>query len=420
MLPTLPVGSLKSFKPRLHQPLPLTPREADKLLNVLKNAFRTQLDREHPVHDDTASTTSPPRRFPVNSITRDASSFLSQDLSSSLNTSRASNPPIERHARHTDNHVRAILGNPLFSYDRTVEAAAGPNAKRNPMDVFDAAVAKGMMTTQRAAGCLNAAWRDAVNSNSASLVQAIAETRAGTRVVQWLRSSGMEHDLTFMAKSPGLTSLLLKFMAAERLDGVVWSWLERLAREDGPPEIKQEPAFSFVLRRFILAKAFEAMSLDEGYECMLRAENMLRDVGADVEKNLLDSWKRLSHLSTGSARPLISKPAPTLYERFMALGDLFCAPGLSVERAQLELHHPTRPSSDSAEVLLHKEVEDVEEITAPYRLQLKLLGLDAAKHLQAVGKTAEALDLLQLLRDKLGELAPPRRDGAAFAHVLKA
>ncbi len=399
MLPTQP---LWKFLPRIHQPLPLNQRESQRFLQALTSSFRKHLDREHGwLQDDAAARApgAPPPRLAPPPSSRDA------------------------HRRPTDRHLRAILSNPLFSYDTALAqeagrprgggggggavAAAGDGAARDPLDVFDEAVARGLMTPARAAGCLMAKHRDIVRSPSPSVHAAMGASGAGRQVVRWLRASGLERDLSFVANR-SLSRLLLLFMVAEGLEDIAWGWIERLmqtAAAGGPA------AGSALLDRLVAVKTEGpgSSSLDDGYVALLTAVDRLRlDAHPPLEESILPPWRHLAWLSTVEAwkRP---SPSVALYEAFVVLGDRLHVPAKGLERAHLDLHHPTRPSSAQAVQLLHRdalwhkaETAKTASTTGLQRLSLKIisLGLDTAQHLTKSGDPDEAQRILHLLKSR--------------------
>lgn len=399
MFSTKALSSLKGMLPPIHQPLPLNQREAQQLLNALTSSFRKNLDREH-------------GWLPDNGLSGAVSSVLSNAPTASSN---------DAHRRPTDRHVRAILSNPLFSYDRTTQQAPGRiSNERDPMDVFDEAVAKGLMTPRRAAGCLQAKKREIIQSSTLSITEAMAASGAALRVVQWLRASGLERDLSFV-ENAGLTSTLLKFMVAEGLDEVAWGWLDRLMQGGGPQvHLKQHgshTAASFVLDSLVGAKIMDAGNLNDAYASILRGEDMFKSTPA-FGANFLQAWRHLSWLSTVQAWKRSSPSAP-LFDAFVAIGQHLQRP-LQIDRAHLDLHHPTNPSHTQAVKFLQNEnlwkkisskaeasqssstLDPPRSRPSTFALRLTSMGLDTVQHLTQKGQAEEAQWILDVLRTNLG------------------
>jgi len=120
------IPALLKFK--LHQPLPLSPRESKQLLELLTVSFREQLDSEH--GPSNVADTPPAHQVKAKKATIQPKPY----------------------PRPTDRHIESILTNPLFNVRRKDEATRAVN----PMDTFDRAVGRGMMTPKYAAACLRA------------------------------------------------------------------------------------------------------------------------------------------------------------------------------------------------------------------------------------------------------------------------
>ncbi|EFX00272.1 hypothetical protein CMQ_7274 [Grosmannia clavigera kw1407] len=402
MLPTKSYSSLKGMLPRIHHPLPLNEKSTKKLLDTLTTSFRKHLDREHGwlEEEDAAPRRALRRGAPTESMPAAAPLF-------SLTAQPATHRP-------TDHHLRAILANPLFSYDQTVRSEVRQGTERDPMDIFDWAVARGLMTPKRAAGCLLAKRREAVLSSSVSAKASMAASGAGLKVLQWLRAAGLERDLSFVADVQ-LTGVLVQFLAAEdQLDEVVWTWIERL-RGDGAAA--SAASASFLLDRLVKAKAGGAVTLDEAYRTMARGAEVFRH-GTQFSKASANAifwtWCYLSWKSTFKAWNL-SSPSPQLYEAFVAIMDDDDRPSIRLERAHLDLRHPTHPSPAPAVALLADDdlLHSIQTSTATseppppgrvpaYPGRIVSMGLDTVRHLAFVGEPAEAQRILDRLRQQFG------------------
>jgi hypothetical protein len=286
------------------------------------------------------------------------------------------------------------------------------------MDVFDEAVAKGLMTSKRAIGCLVAVRREIAQSSAASVKDGMRAAGAGLRVLQWLRASGKERDLSFMAH-PDLVNLLLPFMVAEGLDELAWAWLSRLMAGEGPTTVKNMPASAFLLDSLVSARSIGVGNLDEAYASILRGEEMLQPDSPEFVSTLLVAWRRLAWQSTVEAWKR-SSPSEKLFESYVAIGDHLQKP-MRIERAHLDLHHPTKPSHTLAvqyllnesfwQRLLPKAESESTEAgtgrTKPHQstgfvVRLMSLGLDTVQHLTQRGQSEEAQWILDLLRIHLG------------------
>ncbi|KAK1771451.1 hypothetical protein QBC33DRAFT_510971 [Phialemonium atrogriseum] len=412
MFKTKPLSSLKSIFPPIHQPLPLNKRESQQLLNALTTSFRKHLDKEHGWLPDEPSV-APVPAVPISYYASPTPTLAK-----------------EAHRRPTDRHLRAILSNPLFNYDPRARATTGlVGAQRDPMDVFDEAVAKGMMTMKGALGCLIAARRDIMQSSTASMKDGMRASGAGLRVLQWLRASGMERDLSFVSH-PRFIKFLLPFLVAEGLDELAWAWLARLIAGEGPATVKKQPAASFLLEALVYTRSVGARNLDDAYSSILRGEEMLKD-SPEFAQDMLSPWRSLAWLSTVEAWKY-SSPSEPLFESYVAISE-HIRRTKSLVRAHLDLHHPTKPSHALAVEFLSKEsfwqnlllpstptpaaltaANGLKPQPSNFHVRIMSFGLDTVQHLTQRGQSEEAQWILNLLRTYLGPYFAqdhPHQDG---------
>ncbi|KAJ5467650.1 hypothetical protein N7475_005402 [Penicillium sp. IBT 31633x] len=196
--------SIFQFKswPKIHQPLPRTPRESQQLLNALTSSFRRQLDGAYP-----ASGNNHGRPL--------------------------SNPESSAHA--TDQHLQNILDNPLFRITPTRPVSREPitlqssesqrRLAEEPMVVFDEMAAAGSVTASTINDCLKS---QLLLSRSPADMKA---SRAAARIVDWYwASDGMSRQTLLRSRS--VTTSLTKFMAAEGLHNTAIQWLQMLMTHD--------------------------------------------------------------------------------------------------------------------------------------------------------------------------------------------
>ncbi|KAL0936208.1 uncharacterized protein CTRU02_208423 [Colletotrichum truncatum] len=377
MFTTKPLSSFKNALSSIHQPLPLSSRESQKLLNVLKTSFRQNLDKEHGWAPETTE------------------SSVSQTSSKHPSTSRDS------HRRPTDRHLRSILSNPLF------KSGGKPNdvafaAPRDPMDVFDEAASKGMMTRKAATGCLRAKRQQILQSSALSVHDAMAASMAGLRVLQWLRSSGEERTLEFLTDKHFVYELS-PFLISEGLEEVAWMWADRMVRGEGPADDNSVIVGSLISSIVAAKSNIEDKNLDTAFSAMLRADETWK-ANPQLPHILLRPWRVLSWRSTVEAwkRPL---PSTTLFESFVGTANHIQRP-LRVDRAHLDLHHPTSPNHERAVKFLQGFQDSrliKPETSTGMVTRAIFMGMDAVSHLTRLGRTDEAESLLRVLQAKFSE-----------------
>ncbi|KAJ5103621.1 hypothetical protein N7532_004150 [Penicillium argentinense] len=204
--------SIFQFKswPKIHQPLPRTPRESEQLLNALTSSFRRQLDRAYPVANNSPGAIQESDRQPVNA---------------------------DSSVHATDQHLHNILDNPLF---RIVPPKAAGTAHdhhflqsldeqrrlaKEPMIVLDELMASGSATAVTIIGCLKAQLLLARSTRH------MKESRAGSRVQHWYWSSDGASRQMLLQSRASIASLA-KFMVAEGLQGTMLEWLRMAMSQD--------------------------------------------------------------------------------------------------------------------------------------------------------------------------------------------
>lgn len=377
MFKTPVLGSLKTLFPPLHQPLPLNRRETQQLLNVLTASFRRHLEREH-------------GHAPADHVGK---------VGGGVTTST------DRPGAHpTHRHLQAVLSNPLFRPSAGAQQANIGHGK-DPMEVFDRAVAQGLMTVKAATGVLVAVQRRAHTTTGQwpGQWQGQDDVGAGLKVLQWLRSSGAERELEFLLDEK-FTRLLVTFLVDEGLEPVAWGWLEKL--NSGSGMMANYGArllrFKLLLRQLVYVKSAQSASLDEAYATLLRADDVFGHK-TDTSYNLYLSWMLLSRMSTlGPRKP--RRPSDVLFDLFVDKGRDLNEP-VGFELANLDLHHPSHPDHTKALEYFHDEGTWKRRLQSPgdpsrqVSPQRQLgMGLDAAKRLSSIGEDHEARWLIGLLR----------------------
>lgn len=329
-----PLKSLAHFK--IHHQLPLNPRESKQLLNLLTTSFRQQLDQEHGSLVSEGESGSRPKVQFTSSIPakrrRPSTSATSQAV-----------------ARPTDVHLHSILTNPLFTYGpRSTKAQDG---RRDPMDIFDEACARGFMKMEYAVGCLKAKKRSITESSVPSIRAGMKESGAGLKVLKWLSSNDLINNSMFL-ENPELSYLLVEFLVAEDLHEAVWMWIGKALREITlkDPKWRVQPAAEVavqLLTPLIKTQALlDSISLDTAYLSLARAKKMLDELHCPTQPILSRAGCFLSYQSSVNSS-LHIPPSESSYDLFLELIPAF-TPRETMHRAHLSLHHPSRPEARPA------------------------------------------------------------------------
>ncbi|KAJ3511576.1 hypothetical protein NM208_g15417 [Fusarium decemcellulare] len=392
MFSTKSVNSLKNLFASYHEPLPLSKQQSQKLLDGLKTSFRKQLDREYG-----ETSNSPPSSAPT-----------SVDPASPTRLSAA------------NRHLKDILTNPLFSYNKDVTSpfpsTLAPSAlappQRDPMEVFDHAVAKGLMTPKAAIGCMIAKSKQ-LQAQEPGL-SSLATAGAAGRIVRWLRSCGAEQDLRFLDNQTFVRTLA-PFLVAEGMEEAAWEWLVRTINDPSGNLSKEKrlKRASHLLGEIVRTKCQpQHGNLDAGISTMLQAQQMFQ-TNPLLSELLVSSWRSVSWFSTVEA---YSRPAPSeeLFDAHIATADRLPQPFL-MERAHLHLCHPTHPDHIPA-LQFFKDKERLRRLvhavgpkkSKPEKLSvvswLAFLGHDTVNHLTQSGRTQEAQGVTELLQAEVANL----------------
>ncbi|OPB46901.1 hypothetical protein A0O28_0070250 [Trichoderma guizhouense] len=394
MFSTKSAQSLRKLFAGYHEPLPISKSQSQKLLDGLKASFRSQLDREYG-RSSSDSAAAPAKTGDAELQTRRSAATL---------------------------HLKSILSNPLFSYDNSSNkqnAAHLPKAMwvsdRDPMDVFDHAVSRGMMTLKAATGCLVAKGHQMEAAAEANSPTASSSDTA-LRVVRWLRSSGAEGDLQFLDK-PAFVRALVPFLVAEELEGVAWEWIIRTMNESaGITEEQRIARASSLLSQIVRIKSQSHYgNLDAAIQAILEAERLFEH-NPSLPKLLVQPWRCVSWLSTVEA---YSRAMPTekLFEAHMATAERLPR-AFPVETAHLHLYHPTHPDHVPALQFFNdkKRLRKLVQALGPEKLNLAkftgmgtipwiaFLGHDTVNHLKQSGRSEEAQGITEILRSELSDI----------------
>lgn len=386
MYSTKSVNSLKNLFASYHEPLPLSKQQSQKLLDGLKTSFRQQLDREY----GESSNTPPPASKPAESPN-----------------------PIRLSA--ANRHLKDILSNPLFAYNKDITSTlpstlAAP--KRDPMEVFDHAVARGLMTPKAAIGCMVAKAKQLQAQEPG--INAASSSGTAARIIRWLRSCGSEQDLRFL-DNRSFVRALAPFMVAEDSEELAWEWLARTIHDPSGnlSNEKRLKRASHLLGELVRTKCQPQYgNLDSGISAMLRAQELFKQSPLLAEL-LVSSWRTVSWFSTVEA---YSRPVPSedLFDAHIATADRLPQPFL-MERAHLHLYHPTHPNhipalqffkdKDKVRQLVHtvgpkKPKQDKLSVVS----WLAFLGQDTVSHLTQSGRTQEAQRVTELLQAEVANL----------------
>jgi hypothetical protein len=306
--------NLKSW-PKIHPPLPRTPRESQQLLSALTSSFRRQLDA-------------------------------------------TGNKPVQS----TDRHLKSILDNPLFRvvpsksvyhYGQSSSRRFNEMLAENPMGVLDELMASGSLTGKEISQCLRAQLALTV-STGVDTREMMRSSGAGSRLMEWFWASDSKSRKTLF-KSRRATKNTLKFMVAEDLQDTIMVLLRMLGKRDiggldgQIPEDAGRRLFSDFLTDFMAAEIDYGRGITSALGYFIQASKIC----AFLMHGLMDDAQDM-RLVAGAA--LLSKwvihhyQSKEVDEIPFSLYDEFCdiisaLPPLTFLAASMRLYHPVSPTA---------------------------------------------------------------------------
>jgi hypothetical protein len=369
------------MKLKIHHPLPLNPRESHTLLNLLTTSFRKQLDKAHGDFQE---------------IQPKPSSERISDLK------KRPHKPSDAHLKPTDTHIRAILTNPLLS-----AVPSSDTGQKDPMEVFEQAVSKGLMTLQYATGCLVEKKNRIVQSPILSVREGMRHSGAGRKVLRWLLSSGIANDNNFLENNPIsmnrdlFLTTLMEFIVAEGLQEYPWTWIRRsvlLSNSGNTTEIKKAARLLRLLCQAEAGDRTDAQSLDSAISVFSRAAASFVGTGMPPAKSmaLLGPAGRDLIYQVGSADRPLSKAA---FETLSSLVPVFVTKQeVPLRLAFLSLRHP-EPTAEPALLFLSSiDPNGLANVSRWQERNLISLGLATAKFLLENNEVADGMWVMNWLQ----------------------
>ena len=367
---------LRSLIAKLHPPLPLNPRESQKLLNLLTASFREQLNLQHP--QDYSQRPCP------------ADTHIHSLLSSPLLKGRKST---ERFERSTERNTPKP--NMLEEVQSSLIA---------PMEFFDAQVAAGQATIDTAKNCLRTQLANTTIYKEVmpgGLPPSNSEALAS--ILNWLWSSGMEHSLEFVHDHQ-FVRLLMGFVVSEGKQRHFWQWLERAAivhREhetlQGKPDNDLIRSIAHLVQAYLHENLKTKSDLNIAMAIFLKALSLL-------DMKLFPCYNKLlkapaSYLSRRIMdRDLQVILDVTLYDRLVEKVKVW-SKGEDMVLARLRLSHPVNPDPSPALRYIRTTIESTPKFTSTSKKSFVLLCLNTAKVLLEEQRYEDASWMIQTIQD---------------------
>lgn len=325
------------LKFRLHQPLPLTQRESTQLLELLTTSFRQQLDSEH---------------GPSNTSTK-VEAIESHQQNENSRPRRLSDSGY----RHTDRHIKSILTNPLFKQGTP---KSEPGSTQDPMDTFDRAVGRGMMTVNYAKAILIAKKRQ-LQSSHETLEESMKKSGAGLKILKWLTSSGLNQNTEFLLEDRIFGVLLFEFMRAEGYEEVFWEWINKAMH--APSATKAEfRGLAQLLSKIVKLTAKLEASFNDSFSILLRITDMSKDLPLEQVQDLLISpGQRVFHMILESSRQVREATSLESFKTFQQILPVFSIH--DVDLHTLDIYSPYHRSANHFLEFLRQRPSSMESET---------------------------------------------------------
>ena len=185
--------SWKALTSKIHQPLPLSPRESQRLLRLLNSSFQQQLDRTYPAN-----------------LEKDAGLQIQSMLTNPLFACKPGTSAL-----------------PPVSCDRKSNQALGllNGIMKRPATLFKEQIAAGTATLEMAKLCLQAEYRNCLRAPEVQLRDVLGSSGIGSLVFDWLWASG-SGDIETLLEDRDLVRYICPFVFAENHQSRVWRWAQ--------------------------------------------------------------------------------------------------------------------------------------------------------------------------------------------------
>lgn len=219
--------SWKSWADKLHQQLPLSPRESQRLLAALTTSFRKHLDEAYP---PTASQDGRPTVVATQSKQKGRPLHSSAAVSADKHLASILTSPLlvkgpgggRSTALHKD--AQAEIHQQVEDVFASVKAELA-HGVRDPITIFEEVAERGSATPRIARACLQS-FEDALSGRNPEQKQAmVAESQPGKRVLLAMWKRNMHQSEAFVDDKE-LIRLLTFALMREHRDDYLWDWIK--------------------------------------------------------------------------------------------------------------------------------------------------------------------------------------------------
>lgn len=367
----------KSLASNIHPPLPVSPRESQRLLSLLNASFKRQLDREHLAHSSS-------------------------------------------NEHYANLHLQSILTNPLFDAKPRARASSGNRSQghgkrleqlqdhvKRPMEAFKERVSQGLTDLGTAKFFLYSQYKDCLASPAATLREAMQSSGAASTMLQWLWSSGMEETGSFI-KDTEFVLRLVPFLVADGQQSRILRWLQRCYSPEETPFSSLHGLDTYRMQDFLFERLItEELRFGDGLEFAI---TLFIQAVADLpsskssERSMRSCGRRAAWVLTKAILRL-PKPAelePSIVRRFMETTRRFYTDPLL--NATICIYIQKRPNPKPALTYFQNlSANAISKMSAKLQPHLILLGLRAAELFLQEDCQTEALWIMEFLQTNFGE-----------------
>lgn len=287
-----------------------------------------------------------------------------------------------------------------------------------PMEAFQHRLFAGTADLETAKLCLTLQLKICMASSSTNIAESLAQSKAGSIVLNWLWSSGLAESGTFMLDMEFIR-VLEAFIAAEQKHHRALDWIRLLAEQVKDRKID---GLYKAIQRMQSYIALRMMKAEVEYGCGIESATRL----------FVDWLDRKIDLSVDIFRPagcwLTARVSKTMNAE-VHQSESFCpfirsiqtwsAP-LSFEHAWQGVHHPEQKNAHHALQYLQKlSPQSISTMSAGPRLETVLMGLKAADLLLSESDQAGAVWIMDFLQvhfaDDLGIESQKKQAVAALS-----
>lgn len=370
MKPSAP-SFLKYITKRIHPPLLINPREATKLLYLLKTSFRQKLSNEHPLHSEEPTPTSA--------------------------------------------HLQSILSSPLFGKPNGAKGEENKNVRAmlpwskvqesliSPIKYFNEQVAAGNMTLEVAKHCLRIQRENfTVFRHVMAPTDSAKDSSISHPILHWLWASSFEDSMEFVYDTQFLR-LILPLLVSEGKDKHIWRWIRKLEslilKDKGQikPDQHLLQRMSFILKTFIQATVTSQDSLSAGARCFNVVAKSFEALEIPNATRVLRASANYLSLQIMTQEPPIMIETQ-LYDEVQNIAQQSSTRQFPI-KARLSLCHPTNPDTALALVAIEKQaLKFPMEMSQVEKSSFVLLCLRVAESLVKSSQYSDAQAIMSIVQ----------------------